>query len=177
MPDYKFIFTGTPGAGKTTAISTISDTFPVVTDASTAHDLKNFSTASKIAMDFAEIALEDNTNIHLYGVPGQRRFKFMWDIIIKNGLGLIILVDHSRPSPLDDLDIYLDNFSSFIKETGAVIGITKMHTANKEDLTIEDYFKHLKKRKLNLPIYPSNVIKRSDVITLLNSLMASLEYS
>ena len=32
MRDCKIVFTGTPGAGKTTAIAAISDTPPVVTD-------------------------------------------------------------------------------------------------------------------------------------------------
>ena len=39
MPQLKFIFTGTPGAGKTTAIAAISDFPPVSTDAFVTDDL------------------------------------------------------------------------------------------------------------------------------------------
>lgn len=176
MSSLKFIFTGSPGAGKTTAVSAISDTPPIITNASTTHDLNSISNRNKVEMDFSEIVLDDNTSIHLYGIPGQRRFKFLWDIIIRDGLGLIILIDHNRVSPLEDLDIYLDNFSSFINKTNAVIGITKMEVHNNNKLRIDDYYKHLKKRGLVLPIYPSNVTQRNDVIMLLNSLMANLEY-
>lgn len=125
MAQLKFIFTGTPGAGKTTAISAISDFPPVSTDAFATDELSDIKEQTTVAMDFGELTLESGERIGLYGTPGQDRFRHMWEILIRGGLGLIILIDNSRPDPLFDLKIYLDNFRQFILETGAVIGITR----------------------------------------------------
>ena len=177
MSEFKFIFTGTPGAGKTTAIGAISDHPPVVTDASTTDDLKETKDVTTVAMDFGEITLDEGVKVHLYGTPGQERFRFMWDIIVKGGLGLIILLDHSRPNPIEDLDIYLDNFSGFIEETGAVVGVTRMDVESLNEIELEDYYTHLEGRGLALPIIPTDVRDRDEVLMLLDSLMAMLEYN
>lgn len=177
MSEFKFIFTGTPGAGKTTAIGAISDSPPVVTDASTTDELQDVKDVTTVAMDFGEITLDDGAKIHLYGTPGQERFRFMWDIIVKGGLGLIILIDHSHERPIYELDIYLDNFANFIEETGAVIGITRMDLAGSNAPSVDDYYDHLEKRGLTIPVFPTDVRQKDDVIMLLDSLMAMLEYS
>lgn len=174
MSVYKFIFTGTPGVGKTTAIGTISELPPVVTEAGSSGGLVDVQVNQPAAMDFGEINLKGGQRVHLYGMPGQRRFKFMSDIIVQGGLGLIILVDNTRPDPMADLDIYLDNFEEFIKQTGAVIGLTR--TEINATPTIEDYYEHLEKKGLTLPLFPVDLRKRDDVLVLLDGLMAMLEY-
>lgn len=176
MSYFKFIFTGTPGSGKTSAISALSDTPPVTTAALAAQYRTTTKTSQKVAMDFGEITLKDNIKVHLYGIPGQERFRFLWETITRGGIGLIILIDHSRPSPLEDLDIYLDNFSNFIKETGAVVGITHMDIADNNTPELDDYYTHLEQRHMALPIYPTDARKLNDIMFLLDSLMAIVEY-
>ena len=176
MSDIKFIFTGPPGAGKTSAIASISDAPPIITNA-TASKKTDTNGVAAAGMDFAEITLQDDIVVHLYGIPGQERFRFIWEVIIRGGLGLIILIDNTRPSPLDDLDIYLDNFADFIDTTSAVIGITRINKDNKDSLQLNDYHKHLKKRNLELPFFPVDTRKPKDISLLLDSLMAMLEFS
>ncbi len=124
MKQIKFIFTGPPGAGKTTAIAAISEFPPVSTDVLSTDDLAKTKEKTTVAMDFGQITLDNGLKIGLYGTPGQERFRFMWEILVQGGLGLIVLIDNRRPDPLKDLEIYLDNFSEFIDKTDAVIGIT-----------------------------------------------------
>ena len=76
-------------------------------------------------MDYGEITLDDGQKLRLYGTPGQERFRFMWDIITAGGLGLVLLLDGSRPDPLADMTTYLDNFADFIESTAVVIGVTR----------------------------------------------------
>ncbi|MCK5335718.1 MAG: ATP/GTP-binding protein [Gammaproteobacteria bacterium] len=175
MSESKLIFTGVPGAGKTIAIGAISDSPPIVTDASTVNNIAKAITT--VSMDFGEITLDSDIKVHLYGMPGQERFKFIWEIIVKGGLGLIILIDHSRPNPIEDMDIYLDNFASFIEETGAVIGITKMDLSDEGAPELEQYYNHLEQRGISLPVLSTNVRDSNDVIMLLDYLVAILEYS
>ena len=173
MPQLKFIFTGTPGAGKTTAIAAISDFPPVSTDASVTDDLIEVKEGTTVAMDFGELTLDSGERIGLYGTPGQERFRHMWEILINGGLGLIILVDNSRPDPIADLKIYLDNFKQFILDTGAVIGITRSDLNPK--IGLQNYQDFLEKEGWVLPIFEADARSKDDVLLLLDMLMATVE--
>lgn len=175
MKQIKFIFTGPPGAGKTTAIATISEFPPVSTDVFSTDSLSMVKEKTTVAMDFGQITLDNGQKIGLYGTPGQQRFKFMWEILVQGGLGLIILVDNRRPDPLKDLEIYLDNFSEFIAKTDAVIGVTC--TDIKEHPTMDDYQEFLQNRGQIFPTFAVDARSKEDVLFLLNSLLTCLELS
>jgi signal recognition particle receptor subunit beta len=50
-----------------------------------------------VAMDFGRITLADEDLVlYLFGTPGQRRFWFMWDDLVRGAIGAIILVDVRR---------------------------------------------------------------------------------
>ena len=50
-----------------------------------------------VAMDFGRITLGDEDLIlYLFGTPGQRRFWFMWDDLVRGAIGAIVLVDVRR---------------------------------------------------------------------------------
>ncbi|MEE4376902.1 MAG: ATP/GTP-binding protein [Candidatus Competibacteraceae bacterium] len=173
MSQIKFIFTGSPGAGKSTAIAAISEFPPVATDVFATDSLSGVKEKTTVAMDFGEITLENGQKVRLYGTPGQKRFRFMWEILVQGGLGLIILIDNRRPNPVADLELYLSNFETFIDETDAVIGITG--TDVKDTPTIDDYYELLNKRNQMFPIFTIDARQKDDVLLLLNALMTCLE--
>lgn len=173
MSEYKFIFTGTPGAGKTTAIAAISDTPPVSTDMDSTDELRVIKDKTTVAMDFGELTLEGGEKVFLYGTPGQERFRHMWEILIRGGLGLILLIDNSRPDPLDDLAMYLGNFREFIQSTGAVIAITRSDI--KDDPDIGGYQEVLSDLGMVLPIIHADPRQREDVLMLLDMLISIVE--
>ena len=47
-------------------------------------------------MDFGRITLDESLVLYLFGTPGQRRFWFMWDDLVRGAIGAIILVDCRR---------------------------------------------------------------------------------
>ena len=47
-------------------------------------------------MDFGRISLGEDLVLYLFGTPGQRRFWFMWDDLVRGAIGAIILVDVRR---------------------------------------------------------------------------------
>ena len=49
-----------------------------------------------VAMDFGRITLAEDLVLYLFGTPGQRRFWFMWDDLVRGAIGAIILVDVRR---------------------------------------------------------------------------------
>lgn len=175
MAELKLIITGTPGAGKTTAIGAISETPPVVTDTSTTDDLAEVKDVTTVAMDFGELTLDDGQKVFIYGTPGQRRFEFMWKILVQGGLGLIILVDCSRPDPVEDLRIYLKNFEDFIRDTGMVIGLTRRDGG--QGPSLDEFYTALENWGTVFPILEVDVREREDVSLLINALVSTLEFA
>jgi len=77
MSQYKIIFTGPKGAGKTVAIQSISDTQLVTANASASNLLKPLQPLAIVAMDYGVTELVDGEKIHLYGISGQDQFDGM----------------------------------------------------------------------------------------------------
>lgn len=174
--DYKIIFTGPVGAGKTTAISSISDSAPVKTDTKASDMTKSRKEQTTVAMDYGVLKLDDGEQIHLYGTPGQERFDFMWDILTSGGIGLVLLVDNTRENPTNDLKFFLNAFKSFIAETGVVVGITQMDKKNKPQL--DDYRIELEKMSLgSTAVFEVDARERKDVSLLVQALLFTLDPS
>ena len=127
--DHKIIFTGPVGAGKTTAIASISDIEPIRTDEHASDMTQKRKSNTTVAMDYGMIRLGPKEKVHLYGTPGQERFDFMWDILTEGGIGLVLLLNNARPDPFTDLGFFLGAFDGFIRRSQVVIGVTRMDEA------------------------------------------------
>lgn len=100
----KIIVAGGFGVGKTSFIGSISEVDPVRTEAavtSAATGVDDLSatpdkTSTTVAMDFGRITLDSDLALYLFGTPGQSRFMFMWDDLVRGALGAVILVDTRR---------------------------------------------------------------------------------
>ncbi|MEN9217353.1 MAG: ATP/GTP-binding protein, partial [Gloeomargarita sp. HHBFW_bins_162] len=51
-----------------------------------------------VAMDFGRVTFGPQMSLHVYGTPGQERFDFMWEILIKNAHAYVLLVPGHQPS-------------------------------------------------------------------------------
>lgn len=172
MNEYKILFTGTMGAGKTTAIGSVSEAAPIVTDVANT-DLSLGKERTTVGLDFGLLTLANGGRIRLFGTPGQQRFDFLWKILAKSAIGLIILVDNSRPDPLADLVVYLDGFAEDLSVLPCAIGIGRLDTHPVP--TLEDYIDILANRNQLVPIMSVDVRRREDVVLLIDTLLAQLE--
>jgi len=171
--EYKIIFTGTMGAGKTTAIAALSEIPPVSTDVPNS-DLGAFQKATTTAaFDYGELTLDGGNRLRLYGTPGQERFRFMWSILARGALGVIVLVDNSRPDPLADLGIYIDNFADVVATGCLTIAVGRLDTH--PDPSLDVYYEWLLARDLAIPVLAADVRRRDDVLVLVDTLFSLIE--
>jgi uncharacterized protein len=168
----KIVFTGPPGAGKTTAIAAISDTAPVVTDVAN-HDAGLSKARTTVGMDFGTVALEGGGEVRLFGTPGQERFDFLWPILVKDALGLGILIDNSRADPLTDLRLFIKSLAPALPSVACVIGIGRLDTHVQPG--IEQFVDELAASGWMFPVLPVDVRKRDDVLMLIDLMLAQAE--
>lgn len=172
MTEHKILFTGTMGAGKTTAIAAVSEIPPMRTDVRNTDDAVAKATTT-VGLDYGELTLNNGEKLRLYGTPGQRRFEFMWRILARGALGLVILIDNTRPDPLTDLDMYLDNFAELIQRTGCVVAVGRMETHPFPG--IDDFAQRMEAKGVLCPVLAANVTDSKQVLHLLELLLIQLE--
>lgn len=97
MEVMRLIVTGTVGAGKSTFIRSISEIEVVDTDTRATDETALLKQKTTVAFDFGRLQFGPDMAIHLYGTPGQSRFDFMWDILIRKADAYILLVAAHRP--------------------------------------------------------------------------------
>lgn len=169
----KILFTGPVGAGKTTAIQSMSDVPIITTDEQVTDMTKNKKSQTTVSMDYGYINIDEKDKIHLYGTPGQERFDFMWDILKNGAAGLILLIDNSREDPQQDLHFYIESFKDFIEQGELVIGVTKIdkHTSP----TINDYRGWLKELNISAPVFSIDAREEIDVSSLIQALLYTMD--
>lgn len=171
MPEFKIVFTGTTGAGKTTAIAAVSDVAPTATEARNT-DPSVAKATTTVGLDYGELVLADGETLRLYGTPGQERFEFMWQIIGRGALGLVILIDNSRPAPLTDFARYLSGFAELLRDAPCVVGVgrTEAHPSPGLDAFVRVAARH----GVTCPVVAVNVTRRDDVLQLVDLLLWQL---
>ncbi len=170
---YKFIISGPVGAGKTTAIASLSDIPPVVTDARPTDEVAERKSQTTVAMDYGTIELEGGLKVHLYGTPGQERFDFMWDIMTEGALGLVLLMDNSRPDPLADLSRFLRAFGGFLDQAPFCVGIT--HTDVAPEPPRSAYNRMLEAEGRVVPVFTVDPRSRKDMNLLLLAMLSLID--
>jgi uncharacterized protein len=125
MEILRIVVTGAVAAGKTSFIRTISEIEVVDTEKKATDETAPIKAQTTVAMDFGLLTIGKNQALHLYGTPGQTRFDFMWDILIRKAHAYILLVDAHRPEQLRNSRKIL-NFMKQRVKIPYLIGVTHL---------------------------------------------------
>ena len=171
--EIKIVFAGPMGAGKTTAIRALSDQPPVSTEVTNTDQRQSNKDTTTVALDFGQLALKDGTAVRLYGTPGQARFSFMWEILCKGSLGVILLVDGRSATALADLEGYLNMLQRLGPGQPFVVGVGRLPVDAGAEL--DRLASALAARGMAVPVFGVDVRQREDVLLLVETLLCILE--
>lgn len=102
----KLLVAGPFGVGKTTFIRSLSETAPLHTEevmtrsGALVDDLAGVreKSTTTVAIDFGRLTLPGDLVLYMFGAPGQRRFRPLWQDIARGALGALVLADTRRLS-------------------------------------------------------------------------------
>ncbi|MEU8716365.1 ATP/GTP-binding protein [Streptomyces sp. NPDC048663] len=168
----KIVVAGGFGVGKTTMVTAVSEITPLQTEAlmteASAETDDLTATPGKltttVAMDFGRITLDDDLVLYLFGTPGQQRFWFMWDDLVRGAIGAVVLADTRR---LKDCFPALDYFES----CGLPYVVAVNHFDGSERFEPDDVREALTIPS-NIPVMIMDARRRVPVIETLLSLVA-----
>ena len=150
----KLAIVGEVGAGKTQLVNVISEISPFATEAKSSVNIgKEYTT---VGIDYGRLTLAEDIALGLYGLPGQKRFSMLWEMVRSGLWGLLVLMKFGKDFNQEALDTLLDFYRPNENNLPVVIGISHCEDAADTELNLlsSEVEATLERHGLFTPIIP-----------------------
>ena len=171
---HKIVFMGAPGSGKTTCIRALSEIPPVSTEVPCTDALRDLKETTTVALDYGELQIDGGGRVLLYGLPGQERFSYMFDVVRAGLLGAIVLVDATRATAVAELSQTLACHRGDLRRMPFVVALNKGEDA--AEAIAERCRDALRGYGLTAPVMAVDARRREDIAHLIELLLVILEF-
>lgn len=163
------------GAGKTTAIQSLSDIDVVRTEAVNSDRETVDKPTTTVALDYGEIMIGDDEKVRLYGIPGQKRFEFMWQILKQRAVGMLLFINNDGPDPIAEMLEFLSYFEDLYQRGGAVVAVTRSDISPTP--TLDAYYSALASARpdMSVPVFSVDARNTEQLKTALIALILNVE--
>ena len=168
----KLVFAGPVGAGKTTAIRSLSDMAPVSTEMPLSAGGRGEKTTTTVALDFSPVLLEDGTPLHIYGLPGQEHFSHMRPIVLKGALGAIVVLPADHPELASMCEDWIRSIRAIAPDCALVLGIT--HTDMTPDFRLDQVREAVRRCGPPIPAFTFDARDRQQTLQLVRALLVMI---
>lgn len=168
----KLVFAGPVGAGKTTAIRTLSDSAPVSTEMPMSEGPMGDKTTTTVALDFASVLLDDGTPLHLYGLPGQTHFAHMRPLVMEGAVGVLVILPGDSPDIADECEHWVRSVREINADVGLVVGITRTDIGG--GFRMDEVRQTVRRCGRPIPIFTFDARDRDQTSHLVRALLLSL---
>ena len=179
MEEIKIIIAGPVGAGKTTAMRTVFGNNLLAGEAKyTAAEVDDVKGYTTVSMDYGTLndmhsCSERPVKLHVYSIPGQERFKFMWEILSKNAHGLILLVAAGERNIFSVISNYLSVVWPYMhNEKAVLVALNKIPENFFENINIPEYLYY---NGTALRFVKTNVTDKSEVLLLFRHIIEMMD--
>lgn len=177
MDDFKILFIGRSGSAKTTAINSASQVKVVSTDVLMSFMTTDVKKETTVGLDYGDLMVSipgGQRRLRLFGVPGQSRFSFSWEIFQQGCSGVVLMIDATDRCAIDDIHYYTSagkNTSQRI-QLPTVIAIVKGDLLSLEALS--QFKENVSKANISLPVLWIDARSKDAVLSVLNILLKQI---
>jgi signal recognition particle receptor subunit beta len=144
------------------------------TDVDCTDELRLRKETTTVAIDYGELDLGEQGRLLLYGLPGQSRFRFMFDVVRDGLLGAAVLVDATSGSPIG-LQETLETYGDELRQLPCVVAINRC-TSTVQGLQ-QRCLDLLRDHRIVAPVVSVDARRREDIVRIFDLLFLQLEHA
>ena len=171
MNYYNYIIVGPHAAGKTTALTSLSElSFASIQNKIAEHQALSISLTLP-DIEHAICKLEGNQTAFLHGYSNQEQITQILPVLGHEADGGIILLDHTQINAIDDFEIYLNLLGEHVDNL--ILAIS--HVDENTQQLLKKYRNILAMKNIKMPIFVVDPRKKEDIVMLIEVLLARTE--
>lgn len=170
------VFIGPFGVGKTTALRMVSDIPVVNTDVASLEagidsELPD-KTDTTTGFDSGEWCFMDGSRVSLVGIPGQERFKVMWDVMLPRSSAIVLWLYGNREGQMAECAKWLEALAERKAIARLAVAVTRVSHAEAENV-LAPYREMISRYHPLAPVITADPRSKSEVLQAITMALTS----